>query len=55
MFVEVDGLIKGYNETKYSVLSGPEKYDAIFNRIRYPIGIKIDITYIGFHNYEKSK
>ena len=55
MFVEVDGLIKGYNGTKYLVLFGPEKYNAIFNRIRYPIGITIGITYIGFHNYEKSK
>lgn len=26
MFVEVDGLIKGYNGTKYLVLFGPEKY-----------------------------
>ena len=27
-----------YDETKYLVLYGPEKYDAILDRIRYLIG-----------------
>ena len=31
---EVDGLISAYNGTRYLVLFGPEKYDAIYNRIR---------------------
>ena len=31
--------IRIYDETKYLVLLGPEKYDAIYNRIRYLITI----------------
>ena len=31
---EVDGLISAYHGTRYLVLFGPEKYDAIYNRIR---------------------
>ena len=40
---------------KYLVLFGPEKYDFIFDRIRYLIGLKSSITYIAIHNYEKIK
>ena len=39
-FDEIDGFIRFYNGTRYLVLFGPEKYDAIFNRIRYLIGVK---------------
>ena len=37
-FDKVDGFIKDYNGTRYLVLFGLEKYDAIYNRIRYFIG-----------------
>ena len=30
---KVDGFIRDYNGTKYLVLFGPKKYDAIFNTI----------------------
>ena len=40
---------------KYLALFGPEKYDFIFDRIRYLIGLKSSITYIAIHNYEKIK
>ena len=36
------------------VFFGPEKYDAICNRI-YLIRIKSSITYVIFHNYAKIK
>ena len=32
---------------------GDEKYDFIYNRIRYLIGVKSVITYIVSHNYKK--
>ena len=37
--------------TKYLVLFGPEKYDAIYNRIRYLINQRSGITYVISHNY----
>ena len=36
--------------TSYLVLFGPEKYDAIYNRIRYLISQKGGITYVISHN-----
>ena len=54
-FDKVDGFIKDYNGTRYLVLFGPEKYDAIYNRIRYLIGQKSSIAYVFYHNYEKMK
>ena len=45
-FSKIDGFIRVYNETKYLILFGPEKYDAIHNRIRYFISQKSDITYL---------
>ena len=30
------------------------KYDFIYNRIRYLIGVKSGITFIIYHNYEQS-
>ena len=37
MFDKVNGLIRDYDGTKYLVFFGPEKYDTIFERIRYLI------------------
>ena len=39
-FDKIDGLIKVYDGTRYLVLFLPEKYDAIYNRIRYLISRK---------------
>ena len=54
-FVKVDGCVRVYDETRYLVLFGPEKYDAIYNRIRYLISQKSGTTYNSSHNYEKIK
>ena len=55
MFNKVDGFIRDYDGTKYLVLFSPEKYDAIFDRIRYFIELKNCITYVDSHNYAKIK
>ena len=52
---KIDGLIRVYDETRYLVLFGSEKYDLICNRIRYLIGVKSGITYVISHNYAKIK
>ena len=38
--------------TKHVVLLGPEKYDAVYNRIRYLISLKSGITDIFSHYYD---
>ena len=50
-FDKIDGFIRVYDGTRHLVLSGSEKYDSIYNRIRYLISIKGSITYIISHNY----
>ena len=54
-FDKIDGFIRIYDETRYFTLFGFEKYDAIFNRIRYFISLKSSITYVFSHYYAKSK
>ena len=54
-FDKINGFIRVYDRTKYLVLFGLEKYDAIYNRIRYPIGLKCGIIYIFSYNYAKIK
>ena len=54
-FNEIDGFIRVYDASRYLVLFGSEKYDFIYNRIRYLIGIKSGITYVISHNYAKIK
>ena len=54
-FDKVDGFIRVYDGNRYLVLFDPEKYDAIYNRIRYLIGVKSGITDIVSHNYVKTK
>ena len=39
IFDKVNVFIRDYGETKYLVLFETEKYDAIFQRIRYFIGL----------------
>ena len=36
-FDKVDGFIRVYDGIRYLVLFGPEKYNAIYSRIRYVI------------------
>ena len=52
---KADGLIRGYDNTKYLVFYGSGKHDAIYNRIRYFTGLKSGITYVLFHNFSKFK
>ena len=52
---KIDGFIRIYNGKRYLVLFGTEKYDAIFNRISYLIGVKSGITYVISHCYVKIK
>ena len=54
-FDKVNGFIRLFDGTRYLVIFGPEKYDAIFNRIRHLIGLKSVITYVLSYNYPKTK
>ena len=45
-FNKIDGFIRVYDGTKYLVLFRCEKYDFIYNRIRYLISVKSGITYV---------
>ena len=54
-FDKIDGFIRIYDGTRYLVLLCPEKYDTIYNRIRYLISLKSGITYIFSHYYAKIK
>ena len=51
----VDRFVRVYDKTRYLVLFDPEKYDIIYNRIRYLINQKTGITYVISHNYAKVK
>ena len=48
-FDKIDGFITIYDGTRYLVLIGPEKYDAIYKRIRYLISLKIVIRDVFSH------
>ena len=54
-FDKVDGFIRIYDRTTYLKLFGSEKYDAIYNRIRYPVSLKSSTTYVFSHYYAKIK
>ena len=43
-FSKINGFIRNYDWTRYLVLLGPERYDAIYNIIRYFISLKSKIT-----------
>ena len=55
MFNKVNGFIRDHNGTKYLTLFGPEKYDAIFDKIRYLIKLKSSIAYVDSLNYSMVK
>ena len=54
-FDKINGFIRVYDETRYLVLFGSKNYDSIYNRIRYIISVKGDVTYVIFYNYSKIK
>ena len=51
----VERFIRDYEGTKCKVLFGTGKYDAIYDRIKYPIGLKSGITNVFSPNYAKIK
>ena len=52
-FDKIDGFIRVYDRTRYLILFGSQKYDYIYNRIRYLLFEKGVITDIISHNYTK--
>ena len=54
-FDKIDGFIRVYDGSRYLVLLGSEKYDFIYNKIRYLIKVKSGITYVISHHYVKIK
>ena len=51
-FDKIDGFIKIYDGSKYLVVLGPEKCDAIYNKI---ISLKSSIRYIFSHYFANIK
>ena len=47
-FDETDGFIRVCDGPTYLILFGPEKYNFIYNRIRYHLSRKCGITYYFF-------
>ena len=55
-FDKIDEFIRFYDGITYLTLFGSEKYDAVYNRIRYLLTLKSSsITYILFHYVAKIK
>ena len=54
-FDKIDGINRIFDGTRYLVLFGPEKCDAIYNRIRYLISLKSSIAYAFSYYYSKIK
>ena len=54
-FDKIDGFIRIYDKTRYLTLFGYEKYDSIYNRIRYLISLKSSITYVFFSLLRKNQ
>ena len=54
-FDKVDGFIRVCDGSRYLVLFNQERYDVIYNKIRYLIGQKSGITYVFSHIYQKIK
>ena len=53
MFDKIDGFSKIYDGTRYLVLFRPERYNAIYDKIRYLISEKSGITYSINHNFAR--
>ena len=54
-FDKTNGFIKTYDGTRCLVMFGNEKYDSIYNSIRFLISVKNCITYIISRDYAKIK
>ena len=54
-FDKIDGFVRVYDESRYLVLFGSEKYDSIYFRIKYLITVKSGITYTTYNNCAKIK
>ena len=52
---KMDGFIRIYDGNKYLTLLSSKKYDAIYNRTRYLISVKRNVTYIFSHYLAKIK
>ena len=55
LHIVIDRFIGVYDGSKYLVSFGGEKYDLIYNRIRYLIGVKSSIEYVFCHNSARIK
>ena len=53
-FDKIDGFNRIYDGTRYLVLFDSEKYDAIYNKIRYLLSLKSSIAYAFSHYFAKS-
>ena len=54
-FDKIDAFFRIYDGNRYLALFGPEKYDAIHNKIRYLISLKSSIAYVFSNYYAKIK
>ena len=54
-FHKIDGIIRIYDKTRYLILFGTKKYDAVYSKTRYLISITSGITYIISHYFAKIK
>ena len=54
-FDKIDGFVRVYDESRYLVLFGSEKYDSIYFRIKYLITVKSGITYTTYNTCAKIK
>ena len=50
---KIDGFIKTYDGSRYLILFGPKRYDAIYDGIKYLINGKSGVTYSISHNFAK--
>ena len=55
LFNKIDGFIRDYDGTKYLALFSLEKYDGIYDRIRYLIGLKVVLHLFFSYNHAKTK
>ena len=52
-FIKIFGFVIVYDVTRYLILLRGERYDFMYNMIRYLTGVKSSITYVVSHNYAK--
>ena len=52
-FIKIFGFVLVYDVARYLILLRGERYDFMYNMIRYLIGVKSSITYVVSHNYAK--